>query len=141
MLRAEDSVKQPLRAECGGKERFELTGQDPWCVAQTLRHREKLAELQARPFSAVSQDGSVPATVEKCDRAGLPGHIFVSFNSERDRWRSTNGNSELGGFRSGCRRLRRALAPDAKAARRIVARNLWAAKAHVVIDRAHIAAA
>ena len=71
MLRAENSVKQPLRAECGGKERFELTGQDPWYVAQTLRHREKLAELQARPFSAVSQDGSVPATVEKCDRAGL----------------------------------------------------------------------
>ena len=40
MLRTENSVEQPLRAECGGKERFELTGQDPWYVAQTLRHRE-----------------------------------------------------------------------------------------------------
>ena len=50
VLQTENSVEQPLRAECGGKEGFELTGQDPWYVAQTLRHREKLAELQLDAF-------------------------------------------------------------------------------------------
>jgi hypothetical protein len=79
VLRAEHSVKQPLRAECGGKERFELTGQGPWYVAQTL---EKLPEAQARPFSAISQDGSVPATVEKCDRAGLSWPHFRELQQE-----------------------------------------------------------
>jgi hypothetical protein len=38
VLRTVNSVEQPLRAECGGKERFELTGQ------------EKLAELQLDAF-------------------------------------------------------------------------------------------
>ena len=102
MLRTENSVEQPLRAECSDKERLELTGQDPWYVAQTLHHREKLAELQLKPevpdfFPRFRKTVRHARQLRNVIAPVFPGYIFVSFNSERDRWRSINGNSELGG--------------------------------------------
>ena len=97
MLRTENSVEQPLRAECGGKDRFELTGQDPWYVAQTPRHREKLVEQQLDAFPRFRETVRHARQLRNVIAPVFPDYIFVSFNSERDRWRSINGNSELGG--------------------------------------------
>jgi transcription antitermination factor NusG len=97
VLRTENSAEQPLRAECSDEERLELTGKDPWYVAQTLHHREKLAELQLNAQGFRSFFPRFRKTVRHARQLRnviapvFPGYIFVSFNRERDRWRSING--------------------------------------------------
>lgn len=97
MLRTENSVEQPLRAECSDEERLKLTGKDPWYVAQTLHHREKLAELHLNAqgfrtfFPCFRKTVRHARQLRNVIAPVFPGYIFVNFNRERDRWRSING--------------------------------------------------
>ena len=97
MLRKENSVEQPLRAEYSGDECLGLTNKDPWYVAQTLHHREKLAELHLNAQGFGTFFPRFRKTVRHARQLRnviapvFPGYIFVSFNRERDRWRSING--------------------------------------------------
>jgi transcription elongation factor/antiterminator RfaH len=97
VLRTENSVERPLRAECSDEERLELTVKDHWYVAQTLHHREKLAELHLNAQGFRTFFPRFRKTVRHARQLRnviapvFPGYIFVSFNRERDRWRSING--------------------------------------------------
>ena len=76
---------------------FELRDGERWYVAQTLHHRENLANvhLGAQSFKVflprfrktVRHSRKVRETISPV----FPGYIFVALDVERDRWRSING--------------------------------------------------
>src|SRR5271154_5448708 len=76
---------------------FELRDGERWHVAQTLHHRENLANvhLVAQSFKVflprlrktVRHSRKVRETISPV----FPGYIFVALDVERDRWRSING--------------------------------------------------
>jgi transcription elongation factor/antiterminator RfaH len=85
-------------AECvrNGKDAFELAGRERWYVAQTLHHREKLAELHLNTRGFRSFFPRFRKTVRHARKSRdvaaplFPGYIFVILDAERDRWRSIN---------------------------------------------------
>lgn len=76
---------------------LELGGQERWYAAQTLHHRERLAELHLRAQGFRSFFPRFRKTVRHARKLRevaapvFPGYIFVVFDAERDRWRSING--------------------------------------------------
>jgi transcriptional antiterminator RfaH len=76
---------------------FGLRDGERWYVAQTLHHRENLANvhLAAQSFKVflprlrktVRHSRKVRETISPV----FPGYIFVALDVERDRWRSING--------------------------------------------------
>jgi transcriptional antiterminator RfaH len=76
---------------------FKLRGRGQWYVAQTLHHREKIAELRLRAQGFRSFFPQFRRTVRHARKLRevvaplFPGYIFVAFDIERDRWRSING--------------------------------------------------
>lgn len=73
------------------------TAGDRWYAAQTLALREQIAvgHLGAQGFRVFlpQQMRTVKHARKllKVRRAVFPGYVFVTFNPERDRWRSING--------------------------------------------------
>jgi transcription antitermination factor NusG len=80
-----------------GKDAFELACEERWYVAQTLRHREKLAELNLNAQNFRSFLPRFRKTVRHARKLSdvaapvFPGYIFVILDAKRDQWRSING--------------------------------------------------
>ena len=76
---------------------FKLRDGERWYVAQTLRHRENLANvhLAAQNFKIFLPRFRKPVRHSRKIREVIspvfPGYIFVALDVERDRWRSING--------------------------------------------------
>jgi transcriptional antiterminator RfaH len=76
---------------------FDLRDGERWYVAQTLQHREKLAQLHLRLQGFRSFFPRFRKTVRHARKLHdvvapvFRGYIFVIFDAERDRWRSING--------------------------------------------------
>ena len=76
---------------------LKLQGREQWYVAQTLHHREKVAELHLRAQGFRSFFPQFRRTVRHARKLRevvapvFPGYIFVIFDAERDRWHSING--------------------------------------------------
>ena len=91
-----DGTAQAHRAEQSGGD-FELRGGERWFVAQTLQHREKLAQrhLWQQGFqSFFPRFSKTVRHARKLQDVVAPvfrGYIFVIFDPERDQWRSING--------------------------------------------------
>jgi transcription elongation factor/antiterminator RfaH len=76
---------------------LKLRGREQWYVAQTLHHREKVAERHLREQGFRSFFPQFRRTVRHARKLRevvtpvFPGYIFVTFDTERDRWHSING--------------------------------------------------
>jgi transcription elongation factor/antiterminator RfaH len=76
---------------------LKLRGREQWYVAQTLHHREKVAEIHLRAQGFRSFFPQFRRTVRHARKLRevvapvFPGYIFVIFDTERDRWHSING--------------------------------------------------
>jgi len=76
---------------------LKLQSGEQWYVAQTLYHREKLAEFHLgaqgfRPFFPQFRKTVRHARkLRQVVAPVFPGYIFVIFDPERDRWLSING--------------------------------------------------
>ena len=76
---------------------LKLQGREQWYVAQTLHHREKVAERHLREQGFRSFFPQFRRTVRHARKLRevvapvFPGYIFVIFDTERDRWHSING--------------------------------------------------
>jgi transcription elongation factor/antiterminator RfaH len=76
---------------------LKLQGQEQWYVAQTLHHREKIAELHLRAqgfrpfFPQFRKTVRHARKLREVVAPVFPGYIFVIFDAERDRWHSING--------------------------------------------------
>jgi transcription elongation factor/antiterminator RfaH len=76
---------------------LKLQGQQQWYVAQTLHHREKIAELHLRAqgfrpfFPQFRKTVRHARKLREVMAPVFPGYIFVIFDTERDRWHSING--------------------------------------------------
>jgi transcription elongation factor/antiterminator RfaH len=76
---------------------LKLRGREQWYVAQTLHHREKVAEFHLRAQGFRSFFPQFRRTVRHARKLGevvapvFPGYIFVILDTERDRWHSING--------------------------------------------------
>jgi transcriptional antiterminator RfaH len=98
-LKVQVRVDEPARAQraeqTGGD--FELRGRERWFVAQTLQHREKLAQRHLRQQGFRNFFPRFRKTVRharKLQDVVAPvfrGYMFVIFDAERDQWRSING--------------------------------------------------
>jgi transcription elongation factor/antiterminator RfaH len=72
-------------------------GRERWYVAQTLHHREKVAERHLREQGFRSFFPQFRRTVRHARKLRevvapvFPGYIFVIFDTERDCWHSING--------------------------------------------------
>jgi transcriptional antiterminator RfaH len=93
-VRIDGSARAQRTEEIGG---LDLNGGERWFVAQTLQHREKLAQLHLRLQGFRSFFPRFRKTIRharKLQDVVAPvfrGYIFVTFDAERDRWRSING--------------------------------------------------
>ena len=96
------TLKPALEAtlvECvqNAKDAFELAARERWYAAQTLHHREKLAELHLNAQGFRSFLPRFRKTVRHARKLRevaapvFPNYIFVILDAERDRWRSING--------------------------------------------------
>jgi transcription elongation factor/antiterminator RfaH len=76
---------------------LKLRGREQWYVAQTLHHREKVAERHLREqcfrsfFPQFRRTVRHARTLREVVTPVFPGYIFVIFDTERDRWHSING--------------------------------------------------
>ena len=76
---------------------LKLRGREQWYVAQTLHHREKVAERHLREQGFRSFFPQFRRTVRHARKLRevvtpvFPGYIFVIFDTERDRWHSIHG--------------------------------------------------
>ena len=76
---------------------LKLRGREQWYVAQTLYHREKIAELHLRAqgfrpfFPQFRRTVRHARKLREVVAPVFPGYIFVIFDTERDRWHSING--------------------------------------------------
>jgi transcription elongation factor/antiterminator RfaH len=76
---------------------LKLRGREQWYVAQTLHHREKVAERHLREQGFRSFFPQFRRTVRHARKLRevvapvFPGYIFVTFDTERDRWHSIHG--------------------------------------------------
>jgi transcription elongation factor/antiterminator RfaH len=76
---------------------LKLRGREQWYVAQTLHHREKVAERHLWEQGFRSFFPQFRRTVRHARKLRevatpvFPGYIFVTFDTERDRWHSING--------------------------------------------------
>jgi transcription antitermination factor NusG len=76
---------------------LKLRGREQWYVAQTLHHREKVAERHLREQGFRSFFPQFRRTVRHARKLRevvapvFPGYIFVTFDMERDRWHSIHG--------------------------------------------------
>ena len=76
---------------------LKLRGREQWYVAQTLHHREKVAERHLRQQGFRSFFPQFRRTVRHARKLRevvapvFPGYIFVPFDAERDRWHSIHG--------------------------------------------------
>jgi hypothetical protein len=74
-----------------------LKRREQWYVAQTLHHREKIAELHLRAqgfhpfFPQFRRTVRHARKLREVVAPVFPGYIFVIFDTERDRWHSING--------------------------------------------------
>jgi transcriptional antiterminator RfaH len=93
-VRVDESARAQRTEEAEG---FDLNGSERWFVAQTLQHREKLAQLHLRQQGFRSFFPRFRKTIRharKLQDVVAPvfrGYIFVIFDPGRDRWRSING--------------------------------------------------
>jgi transcriptional antiterminator RfaH len=93
--RSDRAVRVILASETN--EDLELSGKERWYVAQTLHHREKLAQLHLRAQGFKSFFPRFRKTVRHARQLRevaaplFPGYVFVILDTERDRWRSING--------------------------------------------------
>ena len=76
---------------------LKLQGREQWYVAQTLHHREKIAERHLRAqgfrpfFPQFRKTVRHARKLREVVAPVFPGYIFVIFDMERDRWHSING--------------------------------------------------
>jgi transcription elongation factor/antiterminator RfaH len=76
---------------------LKLRGREQWYVAQTLHNREKVAERHLREQGFRSFFPQFRRTVRHARKLRevvapvFPGYIFVTFDTERDRWHSIHG--------------------------------------------------
>src|SRR5271168_623577 len=90
-----DSARVPGARE--PSDDLKLQGQEQWYVAQTLHHREKMAELHLRAqgfrpfFPQFRRTIRHARKLREVVAPVFPGYIFVIFDKERDRWHSING--------------------------------------------------
>ncbi len=105
-----DEATRVGRAEEAGIDLI-LRSRERWYVAQTLHHREKLAQLhlQAQGFrSFFPRFRRTARHARKLREVVAPifaGYVFIILDAERDRWRSINGT--LGVARAAHRRSSR----------------------------------
>jgi len=91
-----DEATRVGRAEEAGIDLI-LRSRERWYVAQTLHHREKLAQLhlQAQGFrSFFPRFRRTARHARKLREVVAPifaGYVFIILDAERDRWRSING--------------------------------------------------
>jgi transcriptional antiterminator RfaH len=94
-VRVDESARAQRTEEAGRG--FDLSGGERWFVAQTLQHREKLAQLHLRLQGFRNFFPRFRKTVRHARKLHdvvapvFRGYIFVIFDAERDRWRSING--------------------------------------------------
>ena len=78
-------------------EDLKLRGREQWYVAQTLYHREKIAQLHLRAqgfrpfFPHFRKTVRHARKLREVVAPVFPGYIFVIFDTKRDRWHSING--------------------------------------------------
>ena len=76
---------------------LKLRGREQWYVAQTLHHREKVAERHLREqgfrsfFPRFRRTARHARKLREVVAPVFPGYIFVTFDTERDRWHSIHG--------------------------------------------------
>jgi transcription antitermination factor NusG len=76
---------------------FQLGYGERWFLAQTLHHREKLAQLHLNAQGFESFLPQFHKTIRHARKLReviapvFPGYVFVVLNPERHRWRSING--------------------------------------------------
>jgi transcriptional antiterminator RfaH len=97
----DDATSSDNGAVAGGREPrsddLKLRGREQWYVAQTLYHREKLAELHLRAqgfrpfFPQFRKTVRHARKLRQVVAPVFPGYLFVIFDPERDRWHSING--------------------------------------------------
>jgi transcription elongation factor/antiterminator RfaH len=81
----------------GAWEPLKPLGRQRWYVAQTLHHKERIAELHLRAqgfrpfFPQFRRTVRHARKLREVVAPVFPGYIFVIFDMERDRWHSING--------------------------------------------------
>jgi transcriptional antiterminator RfaH len=91
-----DNAVQLSRATVDGRD-VELVGGQRWYVAQTLHHRENLAQLHLRAqgfncfFPRFRKTVRHARKLREVAAPVFPGYVFVILDADLDRWRSING--------------------------------------------------